>query len=186
VSVVWQWQRNRGDRRRRSGDGLAPPPPLSDPEFVAGLRPIPSGGLGVEMARPAPDIAGTDPAGAPVSIRMDEFADAVLLAFLHLKCQGCEEFWRGFGDNSRAELPPGTSVAIVTKGPASVTPHEIRRAAAGIGRIPVIMSEEAWTDYRVLGYPFFVLVDPATRTVVGETVGFGWDDVVSMIRAAGR
>ena len=77
-------------------------------------------------------------------------------------------------------------MAIVTKGPASVTPHEIRRAAAGIGRIPVIMSEEAWTDYRVLGYPFFVLVDPATRTVIGETVGFGWDDVVSMIRAAGR
>jgi len=50
----------------------------------------------------------------------------------------------------------------------------------------VIMSEEAWTEYRVLGYPFFVLVDPSTRTVLGETVGFGWSDVVSMIRAARR
>ena len=102
--MVWQWQRNRGDRRRRSGDGVAPPPPLSDPEFVAGLRPIPSGGLGADMARAAPDIAGTDPAGSPVSIRMDEFAGAVLVAFLHLKCDGCDEFWRGFRDSSRAEL----------------------------------------------------------------------------------
>ena len=50
---------------------------------------------------------------------------------------------------------------------------------------PVVMSDDAWSDYRVLGYPFFVLVEPATLTVVGETVGFGWSDVVSMIRSAG-
>ena len=182
--MVWQWQRNRGDRRRRSGGGIAPSAPLSDPEFVAGLRPIPAGGLGAEPARPAPDIVGTDPAGCPVSIRMDELAGAVLVAFLHLNCDGCEGFWRGFRDTSRAELPAGTSVAIVTKGPASVAPHEIGRAAVGISHIPIIMSDEAWTEYRVLGYPFFVLVDPATRTVIGETVGFGWSDVVSMVRAA--
>jgi hypothetical protein len=36
----------------------------------------------------------------------------------------------------------------------------------------------------VTGYPFFVLVDAPNRTVVGETVGFGWSDVISMIGAA--
>jgi hypothetical protein len=77
-------------------------------------------------------------------------------------------------------------VVIVTKGPETVARREIERVAVGINRIPVIMSEEAWTEYRVLGYPFFVLVDPSTRTVLGETVGFGWSDVVSMIRAARR
>ena len=115
------------------GDGVAPPPPLSDPEFVAGLRPIPSGGLGVEMARPAPDIAGTNPAGSPVGIRMDELAGAVLVAFLHLECDGCEESRAAARDRSRAELPAGTSVAIVTKGLALsplMTSVERRRASA--------------------------------------------------------
>ncbi len=184
--MVWQWQRGRGDRRRRSGSGIVPAAPLSDPEFLAGLRPIPAGGLGPQISRPAPDIDGVDPTGRPIGIRIDDFSGLILVAFLHLNCDGCDEFWRGFGDRSRAELPSAASAVIVTKGPGSVDPGEITSVAAGISRIPVIMSDEAWTGYRVLGYPFFVLVDPSTRSVIGETVGFGWSDVVSMIRAAGR
>ena len=48
------------------------------------------------------------------------------------------------------------------------------------------MGDETWADYRVTSYPFFVLVDPVTATVVGETVGFGWSDVISMISSSGR
>jgi hypothetical protein len=51
--------------------------------------------------------------------------------------------------------------------------------------VPLVMSDAAWADYRVTGYPFFVLVDAAHGTVVGETVGFGWSDVRSMIDASG-
>lgn len=182
--MVWQWQRSRGDRRRRSGNGVAPGSPLSDPEFVAGLRPVPSGGPGAGVVRPASDIVGTDPTGRPVGIRLDDLGQPILIAFLHLNCDGCGEFWRGFAEASPPELPPGTSAVIVTKGPGSVAPREVRRASTGIGQTPVVMSDEAWSDYRVLGYPFFVLVDPSTRTVVGETVGFGWSDVVSMIESA--
>ena len=40
--MVWQWQRRRSDRRGRSGDGIAPGSPLSDPAFVARLRAVPS------------------------------------------------------------------------------------------------------------------------------------------------
>jgi hypothetical protein len=181
--VVWQWQRSRGDRRRRSGDGVVPASPLADPAFVAGLRPIPSGGLGAE-AHPASDIVGVDPVGRPVSIRMDALAQPMLVAFLHVSCDGCDEFWRGFGDSARVELPAGTSAVIVTKGPGTVAPHRILQLAMGIDQTPVIMSDDAWSGYRVLGYPFFVLVDPSSRTVVGETVGFGWSDVVAMIRSA--
>jgi hypothetical protein len=77
------------------------------------------------------------------------------------------------------------SPAIVTRGPDSVAPSEVEEAGAGVVDVPVVMSDQAWVDYRVMGYPFFVLVDVGSRTVVGETVGFGWSDVVSMIRSAG-
>jgi hypothetical protein len=75
--------------------------------------------------------------------------------------------------------------AIVTRGPESVDLEEVQRAAAGVQEVAVIMSDQAWIDYQVLGYPFFVLVDPESHIVVGETVGFGWADVISMIRASG-
>ncbi len=186
MPVVWQWQRSRSDRRGRRDDGVAPASPLSDPEFVAGLRPIPSGPVGSAIARPAPDIVGTDPSGRPLRIRIDEFARPILFAFLHINCDGCDEFWRGFRDASLIGLPSATAAAIVTKGPATVSVGEIERVAAGISRVPVVMSDEAWTAYRVLGYPFFVLVDPSTRTVIGETVGFGWQDVMAMIQSTGH
>jgi hypothetical protein len=71
----------------------------------------------------------------------------------------------------------------VTKGSGSVEPAEVEWAARGITRVPVVMSDQAWVDYRVTGYPFFVLVD-SVGSVIGETVGFGWDDVRSMIAAS--
>ena len=46
------------------------------------------------------------------------------------------------------------------------------------------MTDQAWTDYRVSGYPFFVLVDASTRTVIAETVGFGWSDLVRLVQRA--
>jgi hypothetical protein len=158
---------------------------MSDPAFVAGLRPIPSGPLGVGPNVPASDLAGVDPSGHPAGLRMAEFGQPVLLAFLHIHCDGCEEFWQGFRDWSVLDPPPSVSAVVLTKGPRSVPAEEVRRAGDGINRVPVIMSDAAWADYRVSSYPFFVLVDPATRTVVGETVGFGWSDVISMIRSSG-
>jgi hypothetical protein len=75
--------------------------------------------------------------------------------------------------------------AIVTRGPESVDLGAVQQAAAGVLEVPVIMSEQAWIDYQVLGYPFFVMVDRESHAVVGETVGFGWADVNSMIRSCG-
>lgn len=74
----------------------------------------------------------------------------------------------------------------MTKGPQVISAQEVADLAADLSIVPVIMSDEAWSDYRVLGYPFFIVVDGSSGTVVGETVGMGWDDVASMISAANR
>ena len=47
------------------------------------------------------------------------------------------------------------------------------------------MGDQPWIDYRVPTYPFFVAVDVPSRTIIGETVGLGWNDVISMVRSAG-
>ena len=186
MPVVWPWPRNRG-RRRGSAARVAPAStdgPLADPAFVAGLRPIPPGLPGAGSPWPAADIAGVSPTGTSVGVRMGEFDDLVLLAFLATRCDGCGEFWRGLRDGATVDLPVAVAVVAVTRGPGTIATADVCEVATGISRVPVIMSDRAWSDYRVSGYPFFVLVDAPARRVVGETVGFGWPDVVSMVRAA--
>ena len=65
-------------------------------------------------------------------------------------------------------LPDHTRVVIVTKGPDREVPSEVRSRTTG--RVPVVMSTDAWVDYQVPGSPFFVLVDGAT----GARSGRGW------------
>ena len=166
------------------------PSPFDDPAFVAGLRPIPSGTLDADQRRPAADIVGEDLGGRPVEVRIAAFKGPVLLCFLHVHCDGCDGFWQGLGDSPPTEYPGIVSAVAVTRGPGSVDRSEVARAAGAVGTIsgagvPLVMSDAAWADYRVTGYPFFVLVDAAHGTVVGETVGFGWSDVRSMIDASG-
>lgn len=156
-----------------------------DRTFMSGLRPIPMVKPGENgEARTGADIGGVDPSGSPVKIQMGQFGQPVLLAFLHIRCDGCEEYWRGFRSTERA-WPRSVSPVVVTRGPECVDPVEVGHAALGYGEVPVVMGDQAWTDYRVPTYPFFVVVDVPSRTIVGETVGLGWDDVISMIRSAG-
>ena len=156
-----------------------------DRTFTSGLRPIPMvNPVDDGEARTGADIDGMDPSGSPVTIQMGNFEQPVLLAFLHIRCDGCEEYWRGFGDAERA-WPRSVSPVVVTRGPEIVDPVEVGQAALGYGEVPVVMGDQAWTDYRVPTYPFFVVVDVPSRTILGETVGLGWNDVISMIRSVG-
>lgn len=170
------------------------PNPLSDPHFAAGLRPIPSA-IGPDanqasVGRTALDLVGVSPAGDPVEVVIGGHA-RVLLAFLATQCDGCDAFWEGLQDTREPEepeeprLPLDVRRVIVTKGPATVAPEEVVGRTAP-GACPVVMSDQAWVDYRVSGYPFLVLVDGSTRTVVAETVGFGWDDLVELVLGADR
>jgi hypothetical protein len=210
--MVWQWQRYRDRRQRRHRRNRDYPPdlipvepavqaveqatdltqapverrgePLDDPAFLAGLRPIPAGSPGTPAPWSAADIVGVSPSGDPMEIRIDGGAGHLLLAFLNTDCDGCEEFWRGFRDPDALGLPFGVSSIVITKGPGSLSSAEVALSANGIERVPVVMSDQAWIDYRVLGYPFFVLVDVVLNQVVGETVGLGWDDVIAMTGTA--
>jgi hypothetical protein len=155
--------------------------PFSDPEFVAGLRPIPNGLEGKAVPWPAVDLEGVTPGGAPIRVALDEASGSLLLAFLATRCDGCETFWNGLGGSGPLEEFRSVDVVVVTKSGPSVDAAEVERLAAGLGSVPVVMSDTAWAHYRVGGYPFFVLVDPAARKVVGETVAFGMDDVLALL-----
>ena len=100
----------------------------------------------------------------------------ILLAFLSIACDGCDVFWTGLVD-----APAEVDVIVVTKSPAEVSSHAVAALATG----QVVMSGAAWIDYRVTGYPFLVLVDPAPRRIVAESVGFAWSDVDAMLTALG-
>ena len=143
----------------------------------SGLRPIPTGESLVE--RPAFDLVGVDTSGNPVEVSVLGHAGRTLLAFLAVDCFGCEEFWRGIGD---AAILPGTSNMariVVAKERERIPPAK----SALLAGVPLVVSDAAWSDYRVLGYPSFLVVDGSSGMVVGETTAFGWDDVQSMIRS---
>jgi hypothetical protein len=156
---------------------------------VEGLRPIAVrslvGPTGTDGDRwPASDIAGVTPTGAAIGIDLADADGPLLLVFLTTGCDGCDQFWDGLRRDDGHGLPTGVTVVAVTRGPGTVEPSEVGVVADGVVDVPVVMSDQAWRDYRVLGYPFFVLVDPVARHVLGETVGFGWSDVAAMVDAA--
>ena len=159
--------------------------PFSDPEFVAGLRPVPTGLEGQSVPWPAVDLEGVTPAGEPVRVALDQASGSVLIAFLATRCDGCETFWSGLRASGELAVFESLQVVVVTKAPPSVDAAEVLRLAAGLGPVPIVMSDTAWARYRVSGYPFFVLVDPAARKVIGETVALGTDDVLALLVAGG-
>ncbi len=154
--------------------------PFDDPSFVSGLRPIGSGLAGEAPTWKASDVVGTAPDGRPVEIRLDAEDRPVLLVFLTTRCDGCDTFWQGLaavGDPALVGVVP----VVVTKEPDAVSVEEIRMLASGLEGTGVVMSDQAWADYRVTGYPFLVLIDPASRKILAESVGFGWTDVASVL-----
>jgi hypothetical protein len=146
---------------------------------ASGLRPIPTGQSFVE--RPAYDLVGVDPSGQPVEVSVLGHSGRTLLAFLATDCFGCEPFWQAIGDGATLPASPDVARVVVTKGPEQVPPAEASAKAAGLSGVPVVMSDRAWADYRVLSYPSFLVVDGSTGKVVGETTAIGWDDVRSML-----
>jgi hypothetical protein len=126
---------------------------------------------------PAPAIAGHTPQGD--ALRLD-FAGAgsapTLLAFLSSGCSTCMGFWESL---SEPRLEREVETVIVTHGADRERPAKLRALApAGV---PVVMSSQAWSDYRVPGAPYFVLVDGAIR---GEGVATSWHALTSLVSDA--
>jgi hypothetical protein len=130
----------------------------------------------------APAVAGVTPTGDARAIAVDNSDDLTLLGFLSSGCTGCAAFWDALQEPGRLQLPDRTRVVIVTKGPDREIPAEVQAKATG--RVPVVMSTDAWLDYQVPGSPFFVLVDGATGRKVGQGVASQVGQLAELVRRA--
>jgi hypothetical protein len=126
------------------------------------------------------DLEGVTPAGDAVVVATAT-SGLTLLAFLSSGCSSCAAFWAALGDPvQRATLR--ARVVVVTKGPEFETPDGI--AAKAPAGTTVVMSTAAWTDYEVPGSPFFVLVDGAAGTRVGEGVAQQLSQIADLVARA--
>jgi hypothetical protein len=149
----------------------------------ADSTPAPSAVLSPDAARtgvrghPAPALAGSTPSGDPLQLSFAGGGGApTLLAFLTSGCSTCAGFWQGLGER---RLPAGVQTVIVTRGGERERPARLRSLAPP--GVPVVMSSQAWDEYRIPGAPYFVLVDGEVR---GEGVATSWEAVSSLVSDA--
>jgi hypothetical protein len=128
------------------------------------------------------DVAGRTPWDEAVSVALTPARVDTLLAFLSSGCATCQSFWEAFRDERTLGLPPGARLVVVTKGAGGESPATLRRVAPP--EVPVIMSDEAWEDYRVPGSPYFIYVNGPDGAVGGEGSAATWPEVVSLLRDA--
>ncbi len=152
----------------------------AEPPRLSGLVPVPT-----YVGSPATgvfDLGGVDLAGRPATVEVVGPGRWTLLLFLSSGCDGCREFFGAAGDPSSFGLAAEEAVVVVTRDPAQ---EDLGALAALITPgTRVVLSSAAWSDYRVLGPPFFVLADGARSRAVTEGVAWGVAQVASHLRAA--
>ena len=166
-----------GDPAALSSTAAATPVPVGAPARVPLDTPEGAPALG-----PAPAVAGITPSGDARAVAVDHDGRFTLLAFLSSGCASCAAFWDALQTPDHLELPDGTRSVIVTKGPDREVPAEVQ--ARSTGRVPVVMSTQAWLDYEVPGSPFFVLVDGSTGRKVGQGVANQVGQLAELVRRA--
>ncbi len=168
-----------GSGREDTAPGVASPAAPADAPFD--VRPDVLAPAGVTGSR-GHDLVGVSPAGETALLSVLGAEQDTLVAFLSSGCSTCQGFWDVFGSGADLGLPPGTRLVVVTRGPDDESETTVRRLAPG--RVPVLMSTEAWEDYGVPGSPYFVLVDGAAGRVAGEGSASAWEQVVRLCRDA--
>lgn len=127
------------------------------------------------------DIAGLTPNRDALKVALDQNSPPTLLAFLSSGCTVCGRFWEGLRSGASAtELPTDVRVVTVTKGLHEESPSRIRMLAPDA--TPVVMSSEAWRQYRVPAAPYFVYVERGR--VRGEGSASSWAGIASLLRDA--
>lgn len=110
----------------------------------------------------AVDVAGRDLAGRAKTLRLSAPGRWTLLLFLGSHCDGCLPFWTPSRAPREYGLEPQDEAIVVARGADAEDPRvlaELVGGGAGAAPSSLIMSDEAWTVYRVHGPPFFVLLD---------------------------
>ena len=121
------------------------------------------------------DVSGTTPGDEAVRIGVVGARQSTLLAFLSSGCLTCGGFWEAFARTDRLAVPGGARLVIVTKGPEAESESRIGELAPSA--VPVVMSTEAWLEYRVPATPYFVYVDGPSGRIVGEGSAQTWEQV---------
>jgi hypothetical protein len=161
------------------GVDLSPGSSGSQPTAVSlTARPTP----GRPDANDVVDVAGITPDGDAVSLALGGVRHDTLVAFLTSGCQTCRGFWDAFRQGP-PEVPGGGRLVVVTRGPDAESPGTIANLADG-GRVPVVMSSEAWEHYDIPYAPYFVYVSGPAGRVVGEGVAAGWEEVRTLVANA--
>jgi hypothetical protein len=125
----------------------------------------------------APELTGITPGGDAVSLSFQGPGHGpTLLAFLTSGCSTCAGFWETLAE---PRLPAGVQTVIVAHGSDRERPAKLRSLAPE--SVPVVMSSDAWRDYRVPGAPYFVLVE---GTIRGEGVASTWQALSSLVTDA--
>jgi len=130
----------------------------------------------------AADLSGSGLRDDVVAVRVVGADHPTMLAFLSSSCTTCATFWDEFRRMDDLSLPGGTRLVIVTKGIDSESPSEIATLAPT--GVTLVMSSEAWEQYRVPGSPYFVFVDGPTGRIRGEGTGMSWEQVGNLLAQA--
>ena len=115
----------------------------------------------------------------PLRSRSVDTVNPALLLFLSSICHGCQDLWAGVAE-LRDVIPDDFRIVVVTRGPESEN-------ATAIGELAqpgteVVMSTQAYADYRVAGPPFMAVI--AGGLVKTEGVAWGIEETGRATRAA--
>ena len=130
---------------------------------------------------PAADLSGVTPTGESVLVRTTGMTTDTVAVFLSSGCSTCQRFFTDLADRWLS-LPPRTRVVIVTKGPEEESPSAILEVAPS--GVDLVMSSQAWADFRVPGSPYVVAVDGTSGRVKGEGTGPSWEQVSRLLAQA--
>ena len=151
---------------------------MSEPpaDILRRLRPIPT--YTDHPAATPHDVVGVAPDGAACRIEVVEAAAPVLLLFLSAGCLGCGDLWKALPE-LQAGLAGAARLVVVTRSPEEESPEAITALAghvAAVLGVDVVMSSDAFRDYRVGGPPFLSLA--ASDGVRTESVAWGLEQTL--------
>src|SRR5262245_692721 len=151
-------------------EDTGPPAEAGDPRLV----PLPEPR---SVETPATDIAGATVDGGASKIAMKNDRNT-LLAFLSSGCAACVPFWEGLSDVQRGAIPGDARVVVVTKDASHELMARLRELAPPGST--VVMSSQAYADYRVELSPYFIYVDGLMGEIRSEGAATSWHQVLSL------
>ncbi|HSM43616.1 MAG TPA: hypothetical protein VK969_01225 [Acidimicrobiia bacterium] len=129
---------------------------------------------------PTDEIIGIEPGGSAVSASLSPRTGETLLAFLSTGCASCQVFWEEFATHP-ALLATDARPIIVTKGSGAESPPKVAQLAPP--EIRVVMSDEAWDEFKVPLTPYFMLVG-GDGGIIGEGSATNMDRLLDLLRGS--